>query len=237
MKKYKTHVVDDDELNCQLLKTMISENLAFLNCVNLSNTLEEAIKIEQRAPSDVVFLDIELFDENGYELVQFLSDDAAVVVVSAYEKNAVQAFKYNVVYFILKPVKISELINAGKKIDDFLKSLNSKTPQSRSQMLSIPHKGEILLKKFSEVLYIEASSNYSKIHTLNGSFLSSKSLKEFEEKLSGSSLIRIHNSYIVNVEHVIGYVKTKFGSLKLINKMVLPISSSRRKQVISRIGL
>lgn len=234
--KYNVHIVDDDKLNCDLLRVLIAEHLPKLDCIAVSNTLEQAIQNETTLTSEIIFLDIELYDQSGFDLLKYVSENTAIIVVSSYGRNAVLSFNYNVIHFILKPIKEVDLLLGIKKAVHYLQEKKASNKEFKRNVVAIPFNGEIRFIKHQEIFFIEASSNYAKLHTENGQLLCSKKLKDFEEKLKDSSFLRIHNSYIVNMDHVTSYVKSKYGSLKLTTGAIIPISASRKDSVIDRLN-
>ena len=212
-------VIDDEEPSREALRNYLSDFCNDVEVVATASSVKSAFKAIQKHKPDLIFLDIEMPDGKGFDLLKmFETIDFKVIFVTAYSEYAIKAFRVNAVDYLLKPVKIDELKDAVEKI----KASNG-SPES--EKLSVILKGmsdglffyptlvisnvkgfEIL--KINEIIMCKADG-YCTIFYLTGDrkINSSRNLKQFEKQLPEQGFIRVHNSFIVNLHHVHSFTK------------------------------
>lgn len=209
----KVIIVDDEDNGRQLIERLIAVYFSELQVVASCCCIEEAEQAIRTHSPDIVFLDIEMPGGSGFELLQHLGEiDFAVVFVTAHEAFALKALKLSAVDYILKPPSQADLQTAISKSMEFvryrqfyhenLKTLTSNhlSGAQEKKLVINKYKGEEIA--FKDIVFVEADVNYSKVHGRTKSYTLSKNLGELEELLCGLSdrMIRIHKSYIVNVD-------------------------------------
>ena len=251
MKKLRALIVDDEKLNRDILEILISKHCPKVEVIAKSNSADDArLKIASNNV-DILFLDIAMPNETGFELLESIpTRQFSVIFITAYNQFAIKAIKANALDYILKPIDPEELKMAVDKavliqgsksitsnienslndnIDNLIGEINKNTNQITS--LSLPLKNGYKIVKTIDVNYFEASNNYSIIHMVNrDEFVVSKTLKEFNEILDDNGFLRIHKSYLVNKDHISAYNRLEGMSIELKNGVVLPVS--RRRQSI-----
>ncbi len=242
-------LVDDEIEACRNLKTILLEYIdPDINIVGIAhNTAEAEQQLEKHNP-DAVFLDIEMPNENAFQFLERVSPiHFEVIFVTAYDEYAIKAFKLNAVDYILKPISISELSGAVAKLKDRLKfkalmhtqnsgndfSEISKQINSKSKLNRITLKGNNTfdIVDFKDVVYVEALGKYSKVFFVKNTGLAevvtSFAISDYEEMLPTDSFYRIHKSYLINCDHIKQIQKDEASSIKVYDKIVLPISRRR----------
>lgn len=225
-------VVDDEELARESLSDLLSAYPEVDIIASYSDGLELLKNIKKLNP-DVIFLDINMPQLDGFEVLELLGDEAPTIIfVTAYDEFAVKAFEANALDYLLKPVNPERL----KKSVEKLKSQNKALAQNYKKIIK-DHKenfniNRVLVKDRSnvhvisimEILWFEAQDDYVAIHTKDNVFLKLDRLSNFEKSLDGRIFKRIHRSYIVNMDYVQRIENQKWVVLNSGRK--LPISRS-----------
>ncbi|MBC8052459.1 MAG: response regulator transcription factor [Sphingobacteriaceae bacterium] len=246
-------IVDDEEYSRKSLYFLLQENCPEVIIEGLAGSVAEAKKIIEEKPFDLVFLDIAMPKENGFELIPSIEEkNILVVFITAYDQYALKALKASAVDYLLKPIDIAELKQAVQKSiarKDAIKlstgiphnvSLNtlSENLNTRNKVdkITLPHTHGFHIIDTSNIYYIEADSNYSVFHLKDGGKLViSKPLKDFEDILDTADFARIHKSAIINLNYVNGYSNKHGFEVILDNKTVLPVSRRRSAEFQERV--
>ena len=215
--KIKAIIIDDEERARRVLSSMIDEYCSdVIQIVSQCENVPEGVLEINRKKPDVVFLDIEMSDYSGFELLEFFKDiDFEIIFVTAYNKYALRAFEVSAVDYILKPVRIDKLENAVKKLQDKLlitmhdrlELLKTNLQTEKIKKIAVPVSDGLILVKVNEISHIDADGSYAKLHLIDGTnLLVSKRLKYFEDLLSNQeNFYRIHRSHLLNIQHVKKY--------------------------------
>lgn len=247
----KAIIVDDEVRGAKTLAVLLSEYCKEIEVISMAHSLEEAVKcISQLAP-EVVFLDIEMPDGNGFELLEkFPQHGFQVIFTTAYDHFAVQAFKTNAVSYLLKPIDADELIIAVSKlkqrndesqtlrmanIENALIELKAKTKQNTR--LAIHGVEGILFIEIDKIVRLEADSNYTHIFLVGGKKItSSKTLKEYETSLTQNNFFRVHNAHVVNLAHIERYIKGEGGYVVTMDGVTIEVSRRRKAELMEVLG-
>lgn len=232
MKMIKALLVDDESNNLESLSFLLENDCDNIQvCAKARNAIEARDWLKTNTP-DVIFLDIEMPGENGFELLGSLSQKPfKVIFVTAYNQYAIQAIKANALDYLLKPVKIEELQLVVEKLkssfdnNDTSKDQNQELLQALLQTvhlkglpkkIALPQLGGIIFIEVDDIVSLQADSNYTIIHLSNmQKMVISKTLKDFEDLLDTSLFARIHKSYIVNLRYIKEYSSTDGGIVKM----------------------
>jgi two-component system LytT family response regulator len=227
----KALLVDDEVNNLESLSFLLENDCDNVEVLCKARSASEARKCLERNTPDVIFLDIEMPGENGFDFLSSLSERPfKVIFVTAYNQYALQAIKANALDYLLKPVKIEELQAVVEKLkllendaaskeqnqqllQAFLQSVQQKEPPKK---IALPQLGGIIFIEVDDIVSLQADSNYTIIH-LNTmqKMVISKTLKDFEELLDASQFARIHKSYIVNLRYIKEYSSIDGGIVKM----------------------
>lgn len=239
MKKINCIIVDDEELARRLIENYISR-LPHLNIVGKCANPFDAMQVLQEYEVDLVFLDIQMPELTGLDFLRTLSQKPLVIFTTAYKEYALEGFELDAVDYLLKPFRFERFLQAVNKASKLLK-LNQKEGKSSSSLSanSIEAKKYILVKSdfkvfrifYKDILYIESMKEYIAYNTLEGRILSLGSLKKQEEELPTELFMRIHKSFIANIN----YISALEGNMVHIKAIKLPIGPSYREQVLKRV--
>lgn len=241
----KTIIVDDESNARENLKILVDEFCPQLKVVGLAASVAEARTLIDQEDPEVVFLDIAMPNEDGFELLKHYENrDFSVIFTTAYNEYALKAFKADAIDYLEKPISIDDLQNAVEKllrihtIEDN-EALDAKREADKSNdRISVPTRDGFIILKNDEITHLEASDNYTMIYLANGSrHLSSKNIKVYEDNLNANVFYRTHKSYIVNVEHHLKEFSRKEGNMAVLqNGKMVPVARRKMTSFLDRIN-
>jgi two-component system LytT family response regulator len=240
MNKIKAILVDDEEAARDVLENLLKRFCPDINLVDkCSNVLDavESIKLNQ---PNVVFLDIEMPNYAGFEIVKFFeSVQFEIIFVTAYDKYAIRAFEIAAIDYLLKPIDIERLkesVSKVKNVVDFkiqsekLALLSNTLETKEIKNISINEKGIQQIISINSIIAIEAQESYCFIHTESKKYMVSKNLKSFEIMLDSlSNFVRVHKSWIINLNHMVNYSKSDLV-INLTNGIVAKLSKYKKAE-------
>jgi two-component system LytT family response regulator len=238
-------IVDDEEFARSSLYFLLQENCENVHIIGIAKSVSEARTLLAENKIDLIFLDIALPGENGFELIPAaVQHKAHVVFTTAFDQYALRAIKANALDYLLKPIDIEELKETVAKATKYI-GLNKLTEQqvasqlsnlaenlaerSEIRKLSLPNgQGGYTMVDFDNIINIEADSNYSVFYLANSEKITvAKVLKEYEEILPENKFVRVHKSSIINLDYLKEY-NSKNG-LEVALKSGVKIAVSRRR--------
>lgn len=239
----KTLIVDDECKAVSLLKATIERNYTGQFMIETASSPEEGLEKIERFKPELLYLDVEMPTMTGFELLAGLPKiDFRVIFTTAHDRYAIQAIRYNALDYLLKPVSPGELDEAimrfqGSKHDNkeaYEKQLKNLFANN-DRNLAITTSDGVVFLELDEIIRCEADLNYTKfILAGNKSFLSSKTLKEYEDLLiSHSNFVRVHRSHLANLNYLLKLKSD--GNLILKDNSIIPISRRRKKEVMNKI--
>lgn len=239
MNKIRTLLVDDEESARNVLSNLLQRFCPDVEIIATCGDLETAVEAIKTHQPALVFLDIEMPNYAGYEIVHFFDTiNFDIVFVTAYDQYALRAFEISAVDYLLKPVDIERLQQTVARVKEGIDLKNAleryallehalETNEVKSIIVS--EKGYQEVVQLDEIIAIEAQESYSFIYTLNGKkFVASKNLKHFERILSeNKTFIRVHKSWLVNLTFIVNYSKSEL-SINLKNNIVAKLSKYKK---------
>lgn len=244
MERTKAIIVDDEEAARDVLQTLINFSQFPIEIVAKCNHVKAAVAEIKRLKPDVVFLDIEMPEYAGYEIIKFFDTiEFEIVFVTAYDKYALKAFEMSAIDYLVKPINRSRLDDCLKKIIEKIANKHSASEyqtlleslQNRKiNKIVIPEVNGNLILNLSDIICIQGDGSYSIIyHLTDGRLIISKNLKYFEKVLpEDSPFFRSQKSWIVNLNHIKKYNANQ-GNLFLINDIVAKISPTKIEEFVS----
>jgi len=221
--KLKTIAIDDEPLALKLVSDYISKT-HFLELVETFDNPLDAIDFLSKESVDLIFVDIQMPDLTGIEFVRSLENAPKVVFTTAYEKYALEGFKLNAIDYLLKPFSYEEFLKAAGKArkQNELETASATTVEANSQFLFLKSEYKIRRINFNDILYIEGLKDYIKVYTTGEDkpILSLNSIKSLEQKLPEDKFMRVHRSYIVNLDRI----ETIERSRIIFGKVYIPVS-------------
>ena len=219
--------VDDEPLALELLEDNISK-LPFLQLVAKCSNAMEAMKVLQVEAIDLIFLDIQMPGLTGLQFIQSLSQKPMIILITAYEKFALEGFNLNVVDYLVKPVALERFVQACNKAQELHQLKHPTNKNTIAPDYFFVNVDYSLLKiTFADIIWIEGLKDYIKIHlkSTNKAVITRMSMKSIEEQLQGQKFIRIHKSYIVSIEHITAIRKNAV----FLGTMELPVGDSYKE--------
>jgi len=234
-------IIDDDEVGIEALKLLISKFIDDVNVVAESSDPSHAVKLIQDYSPEIVFLDIMMPGMDGFELLEKLgTKNFKLIFTTAHHEHALRALKIDAHDYLLKPVDYRELRCAVDRVRrNLLQDAHKKTGYEIPDLSHLFHKTKLAINTksgvesidYTDIVSFESMSNYSKIYLCNAATLTTpKTLKEFETQLCNkkSNFMRVHNSYMINLEKVTRYLKEE-ECIIMVNDQKIPVAKSRKE--------
>ena len=233
--------IDDEPLALRQISAYISK-ISFLE---LSATFRSAVAAQEwlkENETDLIFVDINMPDMTGVEFVQSLETPTMVIFTTAYAQYAIEGFKLSAIDYLLKPFGLKDITRAAEKALSLYELYNLQKNQQAepveeneaaegegdNDVISVHADRKTYLVKLSNIVYLESAGEYVRLHLSDGTKLVTLfRLKNMESSLQSSQFMRVHRSYIINLQHVSGYTK---GRVFLSNEDYVPIGENYKEQ-------
>jgi two-component system LytT family response regulator len=240
----KVLIVDDEASNLENLQQLLQSYAPDVEVCALAETVDEGLKAITLHRPELVFLDIQLHNQSGFDLLKQLGEiNFELIFVTAYDQYGIQAVKFAALDYLLKPIDIDELTTAISKarkaisqkqknerlgyLLKYLKDDNKAKPR-----IALPLFGETRYVNINEIIRCEADNTYTRFILKDGEqILVSKTLKEYAGMLLNYGFLRSHQSHLVNAAFIKSWLKEDGGSLLLTNGTKIPVSKLKREKV------
>jgi len=224
--------VDDEPLALELLEDNISK-VPYLQLVGTCSNAMEAIKVLQEQTVDLIFLDIQMPGLTGLQFIQSLNERPMIILITAYEKFALEGFNNDVVDYLVKPVSLDRFVKACNKAWELyqLKSKPKEPAADKTPDYIFVNADYSLLKiVIDDIMWVEALKDYIKIHIRNSSkpVITRMTMKSVEELLPANRFIRIHKSYIA----AMGFITAIRKTTVMIGSLELPVSDTYQEKLM-----
>ena len=204
-------IVEDEPLAVDNLRFYLKEYP--IEIVGVAHRIQESVKLIKKEKPEVVFLDINLSGENGFDLLDLVDIDFKIIFVTAYDEYAMRAFEVNALDYILKPLKKERIAKALERLLDNTHTKLHRRQYTIDDTIFLSTGTRACFLKLKDICFIQADSCYSKIIVSEKvSKCSAKTLKKWEELLPAHEFVRIHRSYIVNVNRIDKIIKKANGN-------------------------
>lgn len=244
-------IIDDEENNIVNLQLLLRKYKNEITICATALNAEEGIKLIKQHTPDVVFLDIQMPDKNGFQLLQSLPHlNFEVIFVTAYDQYGIQAVKFAAIDYLLKPIKAEELQNAVHKAIEKsmfkkqnlqlqnLVSILQESHQHEQQRIALPSARETRFVPVQEIIHCESQNSYTLFYLINNEkILVSKAIYEYEDLLSSYGFIRCHQSHLVNRKFIKSWIKKDGDYLLLEDGTQLPIARQKKMAVRNSLTL
>lgn len=245
----KAILIDDEESSLSSLKEKILSSCPHVQITALCDNAAKGIEAIDNLHPDLVFLDIEMPVMNGFVMLQQLPHkNFELIFTTAYDHYAIKAIRYSALDYLIKPIEIEDLKAAvgraeekrnhsypNPQIELLVEQLASK--KNQFSRIAIPTSEGLQFIKVEDIIYLEASVNYTHIYAESKKkFIASKTLKEFEEMLPTENFLRIHNSYIINKNYAEKYIRGEGGQVVLSNGVTLDVAKRKKSEFLKAIG-
>lgn len=245
--QYRAIIIDDMDAARAILKTELQDHCPQIELVGESHSVVAGLKLLKETEIDILFLDIELDDGLGFDILELLSDISfRVIFTTASDAYAIRAFEVAAVDYLLKPIDPDRLKEAVGKAalaiphtQEQINILKGGLKKKALETNIVLHTQEkIVSAEIISISHCEAEGNYTTFYFLDGSkLLITKTLKEFEKLLRPHGFIRTHQSHLINASEVKEFVKTEGGYMLLKDGSRIPVSVRKRTEVLSALGM
>jgi two-component system LytT family response regulator len=242
MSEIRSIIIDDEAANRHVLESLIDRNCPGITVVGTASSAQEGHRLILQKQPDLVFLDVKMPVKTGFDLLRMFEEiPFHVVFVTAFDEFAIQAFEFNAVDYLLKPIDPDKLIRSAEKaarsirlndradVVHFIRSMDEKNQLLKR--ISLHKKDKVVMVDIDQICFIQASGNYCEVTTRdNQRLVSAKTLAEYESLLEPyPGFLRVSKSTLINIRYVLEYTK---GSLCFVTVLNSPheIEVSRRKK-------
>lgn len=238
-------IIVDDELSA--IKSLQWEVESFCQGIEICESFTDpidAISAINYIKPDCVFLDIEMPEMDGFQLLQNLKyRNFDLIITTAFDNYAIKAFKESAIDYLLKPIDSDDLIKSvakikvskdknalGNELKSVLKNFMASSSQSK---IALPLAGKTIFVNANEIYYCKADGNYCDIYFADGSKeVLTKKIKEVEIIINNTFFFRVHNSYLVNTNYIKEFIKSDGQYLVLKNGTTIPVSRSKKEELL-----
>ncbi len=245
----KAIIVDDEQLSIDTLQWELKTHCSNVNVIFSTNNPKSAIDVIDTMKPDVLFLDVEMPELDGFQLLNSLEfRDFDLIFTTAYDNYAIKALKMNAIDYLLKPIEKEDLLSSIKKVmlnkenkslGDNLKTYIQDSLQHidhKSVKIALPMEKKIVLVDQKEIMYCESNGSYTNVFMENNtSHIVSKNLKQLMLQLDQNRFIRIHQSFIINIDSIGEYHRGDGGEIVLKNGKNLPVSRNKKQELLKNI--
>jgi len=242
----KALIVDDEENARGNIEVLLQDYCEEVSVIAMADNVTAGLKAAKKHKPDIVFLDIEMNGETGFDLLSRIEDiDFDVVFTTAHSDYALKAFKFNATDYLLKPIDINELINAvaktGKRLgnqlsQDKLEQIINRGGQYNEEFnkIALPTVDGLLFVERDHIIRCESADNYTTFFLHDGSkIMVSKTIKHFEELLSEYNFFRVHQSHLINLRHLKQYHKGEGGYAIMSDDSSVIVSRRKKEAFLS----
>lgn len=245
--RINTLLVDDDADSRLVAQTYLTRYFPDVNIVGQADSVQQGIELIHRLQPDLVLLDIETADGTGFDLLRQVGEKHfEVIFITAFNANAIEAFRYSAIDYLLKPLSITDLRESLLKVKEKLQTrmfqqhwsslvYNMDHRNLYDRRLAIATNGFVFVD-VREIIRCESSSNYTQFHFASGKKMtSSRNLSYYEELLPPEKFCRIHHSHLINIDYLDQYVKGGSGGTVIMKDGVeLDVSHRRKDEFLQR---
>lgn len=244
----KALIIDDEANSRDALKGKLDLFCPEIEVIGEAENVDQALEAAENLKPEILFLDINLSGEDGFQLLERLSAMTArmpeIIFITAHDEYAIKAIKFSAADYLLKPIDPEELVKAVRKIEakkdvDPSPKLNTLIENIRQasdspKKIVIPSSDGLHVIKVSDIYRCESSSNYTQFFLTNGKkMLASKTLKEFDGMLTDYNFERIHKSHLVNMNYVKMYVQSDGGYVMMEDGSRIPVANRKKEHLVT----
>ena len=243
MERTRAIIIDDEEHCRSTLKKQLEWYCPKIEVIGEGDSAESGRELIRTLNPDLVFLDIEMPAESGFELLRSLpAIRFKLIFTTAYDEYALEAFKVNAVAYLLKPIEGEELAETidkvviekqdelGQKLESVMNFLSG---NEQTKKVALPVMEGLLFVRIDDIIRGEASGNYTTVYMNDGSsHFISKTLKYILESISNSKFIRVHQSHFINMDYINKYIRGKNGQIVLDDGTTVPVSRSKKDELL-----
>jgi two-component system LytT family response regulator len=246
----KTLIIEDEQKSREMLAGIIQKNCPELQIVGLANNVREGVEMINSLKPELVFLDISMPDGSGFDLLeQVQGHKFELIFATASDQHAIRAIKYSACDYLLKPIDIDELKTAvDKAVNRRLAAPPSmenlqfliqqlKRPDENFQKITLPTGNAFEIVNIKDIIRCEADTSYTIFYlTEKRKLMVSAGLKNYEELLPENDFIRVHHHHLINMNHVVRFLKVDGGYAVMSDGTQIEISRRKKDAFLERLG-
>lgn len=196
--RIRCHIIEDEPMAGNLLKLHV-EKLPVLELIDISSNPRNALELLRTRPVDLLFLDIQMPEMTGLELLSVMQNKPLVIITTAFSDFALESYELDVVDYLKKPITFERFLKAVNKVEQRLQTSEvTKEKIVEPEYIFFKDGTRFVKVMISEILFIEGLKNYVTIHTIHQKVVSLQRLRTLQDQLSAEKFIRVHNSYIIS---------------------------------------
>jgi two-component system LytT family response regulator len=245
----KALIIEDEAPAAARVKKILSTVNPEVVVVEVCDSVESSVNwLKRNPPPDLILMDIELSDGKSFDIFSQVRVTSPVIFITAYDEFAIRAIKFNALDYLLKPINKEELSVALLKVMDL--KINKSLPNPdyaflqemmknistgvKPKRLSIHNVNGTTYIDPEKIIRLEADSNYTRIFLSDGKkLIASRTLKEYDELLSGIGFFRVHSAHLINVSMVEKYIKGEGGFVEMNDGTMIEVSRHKKKELIA----
>lgn len=242
----KAVIIDNEQPVRSSLSRMIEKYCPSVSSIEEAVGVESGIELIKQSNPDIVFLDMEMDDGTGVDLLKRIgSFSFQLIFITAHEKYALDAIKMSAIDFLLKPIVVEDLLVCIKKASKNIQNQNLQLQiqvlkdslaslKSNDEKIVLKDSESIHFVRLNDIVYCEADGPYTTFYLINKEkIVISKSLKEFDDVLESRGFFRTHKSYLANISKIVRFDKQEGGTLIMDNGMQVPVSQRKKEEVMN----
>ena len=243
----KAIIIDDEPYSCEVLAAMLQEDSPQVQVAAICNNGEQGLLAIQKYSPEVVFLDVEMPKMNGFEMLEKMPIiNFHLIFTTSYDQYALKAIRFSALDYLLKPIDREELKRAVEKVEQKLQiplpqqlellMQKMRQPSQPLSKIALPTMEGLQMIAVDTIITCESDDNYTLLYFKNGKkLLVTRSLKDLEEALEQHSFLRVHRSYVVNLNEIEKYVRGEGGYLIMTGGSTVDVSRSRKELLMQKL--
>ncbi len=222
-------IVDDEEISRKILERFVAQTDSLKLAGSCENAID-AVKILKTEDVDLIFLDIEMPEMTGIELIETLKGNPQIIFVTAKEDYAVEAFEHDVTDYLLKPLTYARFLKSVNKAQDNIKQPATTTTPG---YIFVKVESRLLRLNLSDIDYVEAHGDYIQLHTKSGKHMIYSTMKHIEANLPREEFARVHRSFIVRMDRIADITEHNL----MIDKHIIPIGAMYKNDLLKKLNI
>ena len=244
--KIRTLLIDDEKSSIITLTKLLEKYAPQVFIIDTADSVESAIDCIEKHKPELIFLDINMPDGDGFEVIENTDfKNYEVIFTTAFDKYAIKAFEFAALHYLLKPIRPKELKEAIERFCDLKKEDSFKQQlevlndnfKNKTDRLILPSSNGLTIIELDDIIRCESCNNYTTFFLVsNEQIVVSKSINTYEQILDDTHFSRIHNQHLVNLKYVKKYVKGRGGYVIMKNDHQVDVSEGKRKDFLNKLG-